>query len=159
RGFLAMPTVRMLLEGRFRWAGVIGWALLFCVATGCVGTGHPAADTAVERILAPSVGSGQPGTAAAEPVTGVTERAGGEAVEGRPRENESTPEREQNRLPPPKPPALPDLPPPGEPPHRATPGGPATGTVVRAGVPGRPLGLPEAIALAFQLQPRLRSAL
>src|SRR5262245_48374175 len=99
-----MPTLRMVLEGPFRWAGVIGWALLFSVATGCVGPGHPVPDTAFERILAPLVVSGQPGMAAEEPGTGVAEWAGVEAVEGRPRENESTPRREQSGLPPPKPP-------------------------------------------------------
>src|SRR5262249_57136040 len=41
----------------------------------------------------------------------------------------------------------------------AAPGGPATETVVQDGVPCRPLALPEAVALAFQLQPRLRTAL
>src|SRR5262245_50217673 len=124
-----MSTIRMVLEGSFRWAGVIGWTLLFSVVTGCVGTGHPVPDTAVERLLAPLVVSGQPGLAAVEPVNGVAEWAGVEAVEGRAGENGSMPKSEQNRLPPPETPGLPELPPPCDPPQRAAPGGPA-GTVV-----------------------------
>src|SRR5262249_54444594 len=88
--------------------------------------------------------SGEPGMAAEKPVSSVADWAGVGAVGG---------------LPPPKTPGLPEPPPPCEPPHRAAPGGPATGTVVRDGVPSRPLTLPEAISLALQLQPRLRSAL
>src|SRR5262249_13018456 len=100
-----MPTVRMVLEGPFRWVGGIGWPLLFCVATGCVGLGHPVVDNAVER-----------GRAAEESVTGEVGWAGVEAVEGR----------------------LPELPPPCEPPPPTAPGGAATGTVVRDGVPSGP---------------------
>src|SRR5262249_35899736 len=121
-----MPTVRMVLKGSFRWAGVIGWALLFFGTAGCVGTGHPVPDTAVEHLLAPVVGRGQPGRVEGGPGTGVAEWAGVEAGEGRPRQNEATPRRGQGGLVPPKPPVLPQLPPPCDPPPGAA-GGPATG--------------------------------
>src|SRR5262249_33435199 len=102
---------------------------------------------------------GQPGLAAENPGTSVAEWAGVGAVEGRSRENESTPKGVQDRLSPPKTPGLPEPPPPRELPLPAAPGGPATGTVACDGLPSRPLALADAIALAFQLQPRLRSAL
>src|SRR5262245_8272275 len=101
-----MPTTRLVLKASIRWAGKVGWLLLFSTATGCVGPGQPSPDPAVERILAPGVVSGQPGTAAQEPAPGVGGWTVVQAEEGHRGEHKSTPEREQNTLPPPKKPGF-----------------------------------------------------
>jgi outer membrane protein TolC len=125
-----MNPTRLVLKGSLWWAVLLGWPLLWTV-TGCAGPGHPVPDTAVEQILAPAVVSGQPGM----------------APEGH-TDDQSTQTREQKVPPPTKKSGLPELPPPL-----------AAGTTAEAGVPCQPLALSDALALAFQLQPRLRSAL
>jgi hypothetical protein len=77
------------------------------------------------------------------------QEAAKDARGGRPGEDGSASKAAPDVLPPLRKPTLPEPPPPAQTAEGAAPGG----------VPCRPLTLPEAIALAFQLQPRLRSAL
>jgi outer membrane protein TolC len=154
-----MSLARWVLKGYFRRAGPLGW-VLFSLATGCAGPGHPVPSTAVERILAPTTVSLQPGTAAEERAT-AGERVSSEANagEGRPREDNPAAQTAQDVLPPLQKSIVPELSPRGNAGEAPAPGGPAAVLLAGDGVPCQPLTLPEAIALAFQLQPRLRSAL
>jgi outer membrane protein TolC len=145
-----MNPVRLLLKGCRRRAVPLGWALL-SLAPGCA---YHLPDTAPGRILAPPGVAVQPGTAEEAAPEGEKGAGKGQAGEGG-----AAAKPAPEVLPPPEKPILPELPPPRQVGETAAPGGPPSVVLARDGVPCRPLTLPDAIALAFQLQPRLRSAL
>jgi outer membrane protein TolC len=152
-----MNLARLVLEGSSRWAGPLGSILLW-VVSGCAGTGHSLPDGAVDRILAPPD--------AVEPATSAAEGPGGRAGGPRSGDEKPTPKSPEDAPSPPSRPDLPHLPPPPGSRDSLAPGpsggGQGTGSggiPATDGAPCRPLTLPEAIALAFQLQPRLRSAI
>jgi outer membrane protein TolC len=124
------------LKGSFRCAVSLGAALL-SLATGCAGPGHSVPDYASEQILAPAV-------VVVEPGSGVPEGAAGRTV-GTFGEDKSTTKPPEDVL------SLPRT--------AAAEGGTLAVTPASNALLCRPLSLPDAVALAFQLQPRLRSAL
>src|SRR5262245_32032382 len=151
------------------WRVVALGSALLVLPAGCAGPGHPGQDTAALRVLTPAIELAPPAVARGPD----TDRAPGPGVRIVPAldgDDKSTPKPAEEELPPPKKQAHPELlPPPREeglgelaPPRRLreeTGGGSAEGIVTKDGVLARPLTLPGAVALAFQLQPRLRSAL
>src|SRR5262249_8252682 len=146
QGPLAMNRARLGLKGSRRCAVSLGSALL-SLATGCAGPGHHAPDYASEQILPPALVALAPGPGAPEWADIKTDGA----PDGK---DDSTPRPPKDVQPSPSPTALPELPPPRESRDKTAAEGTPAGTTATSAVMCRPLALPEAIALAFQLQPR-----
>jgi outer membrane protein TolC len=145
-----MNRPRLVLLAPLRWTVPVHLALLSLTA-GCAGLEPPRQTAPVESLPGPGVVAVEsaPGSPAGSRVKGARalfaedqELKPGEEVPGSPKQPDAPKAPEQGK-------------------SSATAAAKETtkGTVASGKVPGPPLALPEAIALAFQLQPRLRSAL